>query len=152
MATRSTASVGRLRGLSAERATFVLALMLAVSALAILPRAAQAKNPYCGEFVPPYTDCAKSPGKSGDWFDGYPNTNEAYHEGSSVADCEHTYIYGTGDTVSDRCGTGVVKSECDLYFYYNNHYALSSHAGNNGNVERIIWGYAYIQSPEFHCS
>jgi hypothetical protein len=121
---------------------------LAPGAVALAPATASGNpyNPYCGEVVPPHTDCATNPGHYWDWWDGRFNTDEAYYQPGGISVCEHTYIYGTATTVSDRCGTSSISSYCDLYYYYNGGYSLSGHAGNNSAVSHTIFGYVYNSS------
>jgi len=140
------------RAFLATRCGAVLAAVAASAAIAVpasLVPAAPANAfevGYCYVSVPPYTDCANASG--GSWYNGYFSANQAdVYEGSGGFNvCEHTYIAGTGDTVSDRCGPMPEDSGCDLDWYYANGYELSGHAGNNYPFYLIITGYAYDNS------
>lgn len=84
------------------------------------------------------------------WF----NVNHAYLYGGKQGQgpwvCEHAYIYGTGTTISRHCDGGWVSSDysCpgDLWYWYNNGVAVSSHAGNDSSVGRTIYGHTYVES------
>lgn len=102
---------------------------------------------YCGIYVPSYTDCANVSG--GEWVNGYLNENWVHAQnsvegGSGKTVCEHTYIEGTGTTVSNRCEAKTAYSFCDLYYYYNEGYKLSAHAVNDWAFEELIWGHARV--------
>lgn len=102
---------------------------------------------YCGIYVNPYTDCANMAG--GQWVNGYFNYNWAHAQnslegGTGKPVCEHTYIYGTGTTVSNHCESPSAYSFCDLYWYYKNGYELSGHAVNDMAFSELIWGHTNI--------
>ena len=107
---------------------------------------------YCQTEVFGYTDCADyGTCNSGYCYNGFFNVNHAYVPGAHYGGvCEHTYIYGTGYTVSRRCSnTDFATSDygCsgDLWNYYNAGYILSGHAGNNQYLGQYIVGHAYIE-------
>ena len=129
------------RPLAAVTLTVLLALLL----LAALPRAAPAGN-YCNIWVPGNTDCASVP--HGGWWNGYFDQNEGIDKGNWLV-CEHTYIYGTGTTVSRRCGNNPQYSGWDLMCYYVEGRELSGHVGNNNNFAQEMEGSAYIEAV--HC-
>ena len=119
-----------------------LGVGLVFVALALIPAAAAQPafgTTYCNIYVKPHTDCANMPG--GSWVNGYFKNNaaEVYSGFPAYGVCEHAYRAGTGETVSDRCASGYVNSECDLN---SRTFEISGHAGDNATVELHIMGYA----------
>ena len=133
-----------------------LALLVVGASVCLSAGTAGATSYYCGTLVFPKYDCASMslPSAFGQYvFVGYFNNNHAYRPGGgSTSVCEHTYIYG-GGTVSRRCAGGYIQSYCDLYYYYNNGYVLSGHAGNNdGSNTYKIDGHAVVDNPQQQCA
>jgi hypothetical protein len=126
----------------------VLGYIALSSAIIVTTSTGTAKaTSYCGIWVPPYTDCAKTSG--GSWVNGYFNENWAHAQyslegGSGIPVCEHTYIAGTGTTVSNHCEGANAYSFCDLYYYYKHGYELSAHAVNDFAFEELVWGHARV--------
>ena len=80
---------------------------------------------YCDTWVPSNTDCANITG--GQWSNGLFDKNAGEVPGGEV--CEHTYIQGTGTTVSRTCSKGFTASGLDLDCYYVSGTHLSGHVG-----------------------
>jgi hypothetical protein len=101
---------------------------------------------YCGIWVPGNTDCANVSG--GSWHNGYFNQNVAWDpNGWNV--CQHTYIYGTGTTVSRRCGGTPQGAGYELHCYYVEGRELSGHVGNDNSFEQPIYGETSVETN--HC-
>jgi hypothetical protein len=92
---------------------------------------------YCGIWVPADTDCANVAG--GGWRNGYFDQNEAWDPNGWLV-CEHTYIYGTGTTVSRHCGSTPQTAMTDLMCYYAEGRELSAHVGNDNSFQQPIYG------------
>lgn len=101
---------------------------------------------YCNIWVPGNTDCANVPG--GSWSNGYFDQNEGI-DINNFDVCEHTYIYGTGTTVSRHCGGNPQSAGWDLMCYYVEGRELSGHVGNDNPFQQPMEGYTYIEAV--HC-
>jgi hypothetical protein len=118
--------------------------MSAAAAVALAtPPAAEAttEGHYCFTLVPPDTDCAISPGESGDWWNGVIFVNFAHYPGEGTVNvCQHTYRRSNTETVSDTCANTTAESGNQLIYYYENNIELSAHAGNNSSIRHTIDG------------
>ena len=132
----------------------VLVLAGAMFALAVSAHPALAGErgvgPYCDIGIPSNTDCANV--QLGSWSNGLFDQNLSYANAAGKPEsCEHTYIQGTGTTVSRRCGKGVVSAGTELDCYLLNGVHLSGHVGNgnNGKYQIEVQGETYVETN--HC-
>lgn len=123
----------------------VPAMVVSVFALCITLGSvgAATANTYCGIWVPGNTDCANVAG--GSWANGYFDQNVVSDPNGWLV-CQHTYLYGTGTTVSRHCGETPEGAGWDLMCYYVEGRALSGHAGNANAFSQPIFGSAYIET------
>jgi hypothetical protein len=130
-----------------RRLGFALA---AVTLLCVLLAATTASRAdatyYCEIWVPGNTDCANVAG--GSWVNGYFDQNEVWDPNGWYV-CQHTYIAGTGTTVSRRCGSTPQTAGYELMCYYAEGRELSAHAGNDNSFQQPIYGDAFIETV--HC-
>jgi hypothetical protein len=120
-------------------------LLVSLVVLSMLPAWAappQASASYCNIWVPGNTDCANVSG--GSWHDGYFDQNVAWDPNGWLV-CQHTYIHGTGTTVSRHCGGTPQGAGNDLMCYYAEGRELSGHAGNDNSFEQPIIGETGIE-------
>ena len=127
------------------RVSLVVATFVALCIALTLVKPAPAEA-YCGIWVPGNTDCASVAG--GSWADGYFDQNVVSDPNGWLV-CQHTYLYGTGTTVSRHCGATPEGAGWDLMCYYAEGRALSGHAGNANSFQQPIYGSAYIETV--HC-
>jgi hypothetical protein len=118
-------------------------LLLGVMIATVAFGASEARaTTYCGIWVPGNTDCANV--KGGSWVNGVFDQNYVEDPNNWLV-CEHTYIAGTGTTVSRRCGSNPQNASVDLMCYYVEGRSLSAHAGNDNSFEQPIVGDAYVE-------
>lgn len=130
----------------------VLVACIVASLAAPMPAVAGERGvgPYCDLAIPSNTDCANV--GFGSWSNGLFDQNLTLANASgSPESCEHTYIQGTGTTVSRRCGKGVVSAGTELDCYLLQGTRLSGHAGNgnNGVFEIEVRGETFVETN--HC-
>lgn len=96
--------------------------------------------------MPAHTDCANVSG--GSWYNGLFQQNDAWlpHNPDRYV-CEHTYIQGTGDTVSNQCAVGGATSCEDLVIYWQYGIDLSGHSVNDSNITADTWGDVSVGAP-----
>jgi hypothetical protein len=130
--------------------TMLLVVVLAAisgASIGLLPGESKAGEvglgDYCGIVVPRNTDCANISG--GQWSNGKFTLNAVAANNNNDEVCEHTYILGTGSTLSRRCGINSIGSATDLWCPYAEGKSMSGHAGNGATGSEAIVGLTGVQ-------